>query len=78
MARGEKLISAFYVLAGLAVVAIVAPIKWPRSSWPLAAITLVIGFATLAIGCWIAYAGGHIRHKEFRFEPPPPARRTPS
>jgi hypothetical protein len=33
MARAEKLIWAFYVLAGLAVVAIVAPIKWPRNSF---------------------------------------------
>jgi hypothetical protein len=70
-ARAEKLISAFYVVAGLAVVAMVAPIKWPRTAAPLAILTLVAGAATLGIGGWIGYAGGHIRHKEFRFEPPP-------
>lgn len=74
MARGEKLIPAFYVLAGLAFVAIATPIKWPRSSLPLAISTIVLGLVTLGIGGWIAYAGGHIRHKEFRFQPPPPPR----
>ncbi len=71
MARGEKLIYAFYVLAGLTVVGMFAPMKWPRSSLPLAIATLAIGCATLGIGFYIAYAGGHIRHKEFRFEQPP-------
>src|SRR6266702_4131416 len=75
MARGEKLIYAFYVLAGLAVVGMFAPMKWPRSSLPLAIATLVIGCATLGIGFYIAYAGGHVRHKEFRFEQPPPPRK---
>ena len=74
MARGEKLIYAFYVLAGLAVAGMIVPIKWPRTSTPLATATLVLGFGTLGIGGWISYAGGHVRHKEFRFEPPPPAR----
>jgi glucan phosphoethanolaminetransferase (alkaline phosphatase superfamily) len=71
MARGEKFIAVFYVLAGLALIAIVAPAKWPRSSVPLAIITFVVGIAALGIGGWIAYAGGRVRHKEFRFEPPP-------
>src|SRR6266436_8361578 len=56
MERGEKLIFAFYVLAGLAVVGMFAPMKWPRSSLPLAIATLVIGCTTLAIGGYIAYA----------------------
>lgn len=78
MARGEKWIAAFYVLAGLAVVGMLAPIKWPRTSLPLAIVTLVVGCGTLGIGGYIAYAGGHVRHKEFRFEQPsPPAKGTP-
>lgn len=71
MARGEKLIWAFYVLAGLSAVGVVAVAKWPRASTPFAAVTLVLAAATLGIGGYIAYAGGHVRHKEFRFEPPP-------
>ena len=74
MERGEKLIYAFYVLAGLAIAGMIVPIKWPRTAMPVAATTLVLGFTTLGIGGWISYAGGHVRHKEFRFESPPPAR----
>ena len=77
MARGEKWIGAFYVLAGLAVIGVLAPIKWPRTSLPLAVVTLVVGCAALGFGGYIAYAGGHVRHKEFRFERPSvPAKRT--
>src|SRR5947199_3619891 len=74
MERGEKLIYAFYILAGLAAAGMIVPIKWPRTATPLATTALVLGFTTLGIGGWISYAGGHIRHKEFRFESPPPAR----
>ena len=34
--RGEQLIFVFYALAGLSAAAIVVPIKWPKSSAPLA------------------------------------------
>ena len=74
MERGEKLIYAFYILAGLAAAGMIVPIKWPRTATPLATTALVLGFTTLGIGGWISYAGGHVRHKEFRFESPPPAR----
>jgi len=63
----------FYVVAGLALSAIIAAAKWPRGLGPLSVATLIMAIATLAIGSWIAYAGGHVRHKEFRFESPPPA-----
>jgi hypothetical protein len=71
MARAEKLIWMFYVLAGLAAAGILVPWKWPRTATPLAGATLALGALTLGIGGWIAYPGGHVRHKEFRFEPPP-------
>jgi hypothetical protein len=73
MARAEKLIPAFYILAALAAAGMVLPLKWPRSSVPLAVATLALGATTLGIGGWISYPGGHVRHKEFRFESPPPA-----
>jgi hypothetical protein len=75
MARAEKFIVAFYSLAGLAFAAIVVPLKWPRTSVPLALATVIIGIGTLGIGSWIAYAGGRVRHKEFRFAPPPETRK---
>ncbi len=74
MARGEKMIWLFYVLAGVAAVGVGAVVKWPRTSFAITVGTLVLGCATLGTGGYIAYAGGHVRHKEFRFEPPPQAR----
>lgn len=73
MARAEKLIPAFYILAALGAAGIVLPLKRPHSSVPLAIATLALGGMTLGIGGWISYPGGHVRHKEFRFESPPPA-----
>src|SRR2546423_4368392 len=74
MTRGEKLIWAFYVLAGVAAIGVVAVAKWPRTSFAISVFTLVLGTTTLGIGGYIAYAGGHVRHREFRFEPPPESR----
>jgi hypothetical protein len=70
--RAESLIGAFYALAALAAVAIGAPLRWPRLAFPLAGVTWVGALLVLA-GGWIAYAGGKVRHREFRNEPPPAA-----
>jgi hypothetical protein len=74
MARGEKMIWLFYVLAGVAAIGAGAVLKWPRTLFAITLGTLVLGGTTLGTGGYIAYAGGHVRHKEFRFEPPPQAR----
>ena len=71
-ARGQKLIYVFYALAILSAAAIVVPLRWPKSSVPLAVAVVLLGAATLGCGCYIAYAGGKIRHREFRTEPAPP------
>jgi len=68
--RAEDLIYFFYALALLSAVAIALPIKWPKSSTPLAIAVILFGVATLGMGGYIAYAGGKIRHREFRNEPP--------
>jgi len=70
--RAEDLIYFFYALALLSVVAITLPIKWPKSSTPLVIAVILFGAVTLGIGGYIAYAGGKIRHREFRNVPPPP------
>ncbi len=70
--RAEDLIYFFYALAVLSAVGIVAPIKWPKSSMPLAVAVLLMGAVTVGMGAYIAHAGGKIRHREFRNEPPPP------
>jgi len=71
-ARAQKLIYVFYALAILSAAAIVVPLRWPKSSVPLALVVVLLGAAALGSGCYIAYAGGKIRHREFRNEPAPP------
>jgi hypothetical protein len=70
--RAEDLIWIFYALAVLSAIAIAAPVKWPKSSAPLVILVIFLGAGTLGSGGYIAYAGGKIRHREFRNEPAPP------
>jgi hypothetical protein len=74
MARGEKMIWLFYVLAGVSVVGVGVTMKWPQKSTAVSIVALALSSATLATGSYISYAGGHVRHREFRFESPPPER----
>jgi hypothetical protein len=69
--RAEDLIYCFYALAVLSAIAIVAPIKWPKSSMPLTLAVVLLGAIVIGMGAYIAQAGGKIRHREFRNEPPP-------
>jgi hypothetical protein len=71
MRRGEQLIYVFYVVAALSAVGIVGEFAAPKAAVPLAIATLILAAANLGVGGYIAYAGGRVRHKEFRFEPPP-------
>ena len=70
--RAEKLIYFYYELALIAAAAIFAPKKWPRTAIPLVFATIILALAALGAGGYIAYAGGKIRHREFRNVPPPP------
>jgi hypothetical protein len=74
MHRAEELIWIFYVLVALSAIALAAPIKWPKSSLPLAVAVVLLGAVTLGSGVYIGYAGGRVRHREFRNEPAPPKR----
>lgn len=69
--RADKVICIFYILAAVAAVAIFAPAKWPRTARPLAVTALILTIASLGAGSYIAYAGGKVRHREFRTSPPP-------
>ena len=69
--RADNLVYVFYALAIVAAAAIIAPKKWPKSAPALALATLILATASLGAGCYIAYAGGKIRHREFRNQPPP-------
>lgn len=71
MERGEKMLPLFFGVAGLSLAALLLPIWWPRTRRPLYVLTLC---GTLVAGGaigWIAAAGGKIRHREFRYGPPP-------
>jgi len=70
-ARAEKLIWAFYVAAAAAALGVITVAKWPRTSQTVTIVALALAGTTLGVGSYIAYAGGHVRHREFRFEPPP-------
>lgn len=70
--RAEKVIYIFYALAALSVAGILIPLRWPKSSALLAISVVVLGAVALGSGCYIAYAGGKVRHREFRNEPAPP------
>jgi glucan phosphoethanolaminetransferase (alkaline phosphatase superfamily) len=74
MHRAEKLIWVFYALAALSAFAIAVPIKWSKSSMPLAVAVILLSAVALGSGAYIAYAGGRVRHREFRNETPPPKR----
>ena len=64
--RAEKVVAAFYVLAFLALAALLVPLKWPPSSTWLSLAVLGLSLVTLGLGGYIAQAGGKIRHREFR------------
>lgn len=66
--RATKSLWVFYALAGVALAALAAPWKFPKTGVPLAAATLLLAFVALGVGAWIGYAGGQIRHTEFRSE----------
>jgi disulfide bond formation protein DsbB len=70
--RAERLVYFFYALALISAAAIFVPKKWPQAATPLAIITLIMAAMSLGAGGYIAYAGGKIRHREFRNERPPP------
>ncbi|MFN2542664.1 MAG: cupredoxin domain-containing protein [Chthoniobacterales bacterium] len=76
--RAEHLIWFFYALALLSVLGLILPAKWPKASLPMAIAVLSLGLASLGAGGYIAYAGGRIRHREFRLEPPPKTAAEPT
>jgi plastocyanin len=69
--RAEQLIWLFYALAILSAIGLIVPAKWPKSSLPITIVVLLLGLISLGAGGYIAYAGGRIRHREFRTESPP-------
>lgn len=71
--RAEHAAWVFSATALVALVALLVPLKCPRSALPLALAALLAALAASLAGAWIAYPAGRIRHREFRRTPPPPA-----
>ena len=69
--RADRVLWVYYVVAGLAVISILVPMKYPDASrkWLLA--TTVASAIALGCGAYIGYAGGQVRHSEFRYGPAP-------
>jgi hypothetical protein len=63
----------FYVTAGLAVASMIANWKFSKPGKWLTIVTLVAAIVCVGLAGWISYAGGKIRHTEFRTGPPPTA-----
>jgi hypothetical protein len=61
----------YYVAAVVAALAFGLSWKWPRVLLPGSILSLVLAVASLIAGIAIAQAGGEVRHREFRFRPPP-------
>lgn len=75
--RADNLIFLYYSLAALSAAAIFVPKKWPRTARPLVFATMLLALVSLGAGTYIAYAGGKIRHREFRNTPPPKTESEP-
>lgn len=76
--RGERLIYVFFAVAALSAMGIAAEVRFRRAAVPLAIFTLLLATIAVAAGSYISYAGGRIRHREFRFERPPAQERDQS
>lgn len=63
--RADRVTWVFCVMAGIAAIAIVAPLKWPKSAFPLGILSMVFALGGLGAAGYIAQAGGMIRHVEF-------------
>lgn len=61
----------YYVTAGVAILVLVAGVKKPKTLRPGSSVVALLAVVSLIAGAAIADYGGKIRHREFRFGPPP-------
>jgi hypothetical protein len=69
---GERAAWACYATAFFSALGLVALAKRPRLSRLAAGLGIVSALVALGLGAFAAFAGGKIRHSEFRSGPPPP------
>jgi hypothetical protein len=73
-ARADDAAWFFYVTAALAIVSMISNWKFPKVGQWLTPATLVAAMVCVGLAGWISYAGGKVRHTEFRHGPPPVSR----
>jgi uncharacterized membrane protein len=66
----ERMVWGFYVTATLAAATLLGQWKFPRLHRIALPLTLVAALVALALGGFLAFVGGKIRHSEFRHGPP--------
>ena len=64
--RADKTTPVIYACAILAVLALLALIKFPQAATWLSSAVLLGNVISISLGIWTAQAGGRIRHPEFR------------
>jgi hypothetical protein len=69
-ALAERWIFLYFVTAGMAGLGFLLAWKWPRTLVASSVLALVLATASLTAGMVIAKAGGAVRHREFRSQPP--------
>lgn len=67
----------YYITAGLAGLTMVLTWKWPQILLPGSILAVAFALGSLVAGIYIAQAGGEVRHREFRFGPPPQVQEAP-
>ena len=61
----------YYITAAAALITIVVGWKKPKFLRPAGAVVALLAAGSLAAGAAIADTGGKVRHREFRYGPPP-------
>lgn len=64
--RADKGAIVLYLTAGSGLLGLLSLWKFPKFSFPLGALSLLLCVASVAAMFWVAQAGGNIRHPEFR------------
>lgn len=68
--RAEHFAWVFYATGLVALLALLAPDRWSKLRRTLTWLALVAALGATAVGSYIAYPGGRVRHKELRQGPP--------
>jgi hypothetical protein len=67
----ERWVFLYYITAVVALAGLITCWKWPRVLAPISLVATLLALVSLGAGIAIAHEGGQIRHREFRYGPPP-------